>query len=132
MICPDKFLNDFLIIYTKICRVLHFYPLTLSISAKSPKCYHLIFLYIIRYNNISWTPPDPAPKSGVTTPNPQDRCICHLPLFVQFLFLPFLFLAIFFFSSFPSPIPPCFLPPAFSLSSSYSCVESETLSRNLK
>src|SRR6218665_371045 len=33
-------------------------------------CVHLIFLYIIRHNNISWRPPQsPSQNLGVTTPN---------------------------------------------------------------
>ena len=49
----------------------------LSISENSPlwKCSHLIFLYIIGYNNISRRPHDPydpsTPNSGVATPSPR-------------------------------------------------------------
>src|SRR6218665_3576296 len=36
------------------------------------KCFHLILLYIIGYNNISWRPNDPHPKIWGRDQTPQD------------------------------------------------------------
>jgi len=51
----------------------------LSVSANTPLCSNLIFLYIIGYNNISWRPHDPYDppfhKLGVVTPRPQHPSI---------------------------------------------------------
>jgi len=43
------------------------------------KCSHLIFQYIIEYNNISWrsTTPPPFQNLGVATPAPSDWRLCY-------------------------------------------------------
>src|SRR6218665_2908541 len=38
------------------------------------KCSHLVFLYIIGYNNISWRSHDPTPKSGGRDLQPPHNC----------------------------------------------------------
>ena len=60
---------EFVFNYTQIIRFLK--------SHHFARCSHLIFLYIIGYNNISWIPHDPLiPKLGVVIPqSPQDWCL---------------------------------------------------------
>src|SRR6218665_624969 len=60
--------NNFLFNYTQIIQFLK--------SHHFGQCFHLIFLYIIGYNNISWrpmtTPVPPIPKSGIVTLKPPE------------------------------------------------------------